>query len=367
MWTGAYAAHELGTTSLNRTESFHAFASLTRNRDNVSVRAFTHLNMRSKITALLLLAAATFTASCNKAPKDKRIAFIPKGRAHAFWQSVHAGAVKAQQENAGFTILWNGPASETDYEGQIKIMDSAINQKVDAICLAPIDKKILVTLVQNATSAGIPVIIFDSPVDTELFTSQVATDNVDGGRLAARRIGKLLDGKGKIAEVAVQAGSASTMERESNFEDVIRQEFPGIRIVDKQYGMADFAKSLKVSENMLTATPDLDAMFASNESSSVGAARALQGKGKKVKLVGFDASPQLIEALRSGVIDSLVAQDPFEMGYKSMLAAVQKVNGGTPDRIQNITPVLVTKENMDTPEIQAKINPDLDKYLKGAK
>ena len=112
--------------------------------------------MRSKITALLLLAAATFTASCNKAPKDKRIAFIPKGRAHAFWQSVHAGAVKAQQENAGFTILWNGPASETDYEGQIKIMDSAINQKVDAICLAPIDKKILVTLVQNATSAGIP-------------------------------------------------------------------------------------------------------------------------------------------------------------------------------------------------------------------
>jgi len=322
--------------------------------------------MKFRLVPALALLAAILSSSCNRS-SDKRIAFIPKGRAHVFWQSVHAGAVKAQRENAGYTIIWNGPASETDYEGQIKIMDAAINQHVDAICLAPIDKKVLVTLVENANSAGIPVIIFDSPVDTETFTAQVTTDNAEGGRLAARRVGSLLGGKGKVAEVAVQAGSASTMDRETGFEDTIRSEFAGIRIVDKQYGMADFAKSLKVSENMLTATPDLDAMFASNESSSVGAARALQGKGGKVKLVGFDSSPQLIESLRSGVIDSLVAQDPFEMGYKAMLAAVTKLKGGSPERIQNITPVLVTKENMDTPEIQKKINPELDKYLKDAK
>ncbi len=322
--------------------------------------------MTSKSTLVLALVAASFGASCNRST-EKRIAFIPKGRAHMFWQSVHAGAVKAQQESPGFTILWNGPASETDYEGQIKIMDAFINQHVDAICLAPIDKKILVTLVENANSRGIPVFIFDSAVDTETFTAQIATDNSQGGRLAARRMGALLNGTGKVAEVAVQAGSASTMDRESGFERTLKEEFPNIKLVDKQYGMADFAKSLKVSENMLTATPDLDGMFASNESSSVGAVRALQGKGRKVKLVGFDSSPQLIEALRNGVVDSLVAQDPFEMGYRSMLAAVAKISGGTPERIQNITPVLVTKENMDTPEIQKKISPDVDKYLKDKK
>jgi ribose transport system substrate-binding protein len=80
--------------------------------------------------------------------------------------------------------------------------------------------------------------------------------------------------------------------------------------------------------------------------------------------VGFDSSPQLVEALKSGVVDSLIVQDPFQMGYKSMIAAVTKLKGGTPERIENIAPTLVTHENMDRPEIQKKINPDLDKYLK---
>ncbi|MES1257210.1 MAG: substrate-binding domain-containing protein [Acidobacteriota bacterium] len=317
---------------------------------------------RSRIGTALFICASFSALSCNRST-EKRIAFIPKGRAHVFWQSVHAGAVKAMRENPGYTIIWNGPASETDFEGQIKIMDAAINQHVDAICLAPIDKKILVTLVEHARAVNIPVFIFDSPVDTETFTAQIATDNYQGGRLAALRIGELLKGSGKVAEVAVQPGSASTMAREQGFEEKLASDFPGIRIVDKQYGMADFAQSLKVSENMLTASPDLNGMFASNESSSVGAVRALKDK-KGVKLVGFDSSPQLLEALRSGVIDSLIAQDPFQMGYKSMKAAVETLKGGTPQRIQNIEPTLVTHENMDTPEIQAKINPDLDKYLK---
>src|SRR3954467_15021088 len=121
--------------------------------------------MRNRFGIVLLLCATAWALSC-KTSSDKRIVFIPKGRAHVFWQSVHAGAIAAMRESPGFTVIWNGPASETDYEGQIKIMDAAINQHVDAICLAPIDKKILVTLVEHATAVNIPVIIFDSPVDT---------------------------------------------------------------------------------------------------------------------------------------------------------------------------------------------------------
>ena len=276
---------------------------------------------------------------------------------------MHAGAIKAMRENPGYSVIWNGPASETDFESQVQIADSAINQHVDGICLAPIDRKILVTLVERAGAAGIPVIIFDSPVDTQTFTAQVATDNAQGGRLGARRIGEILHGKGKVAEVAVQPGSASTMAREKGFEDTLAAEFPDVRIVDKQYGMADFAESLRVSENMVTATPDLDAMFAANESSTVGAMRALKNR-PNVKLVGFDASDQLIEGLKSGTIDSLVVQDPFLMGYNSFIAAMTKLKGGMPERIQNIAPTLVTRENMSSPEIQKKINPDLAQYLR---
>jgi ribose transport system substrate-binding protein len=318
--------------------------------------------MRNRLALLLLCCTSLFTVACNRSTQ-KRVVFIPKGRAHEFWQSVRAGAIAAMRENPGYEIIWNGPASETDYEGQIQIVDAAINQHADAICLAPIDKKVLVAVVERAAAQNIPVVVFDSPVDSARFTSQVATDNYAGGALGATRVGQILGGKGKIAEVAVQPGSASTMAREQGFEETLAKDFPGIKLVDKQYGMADFAQSLKVSENMLTATPDLNALFASNESSSVGAVRALKNK-TGVKLVGFDSSPQLIEALKSGVVDSLVVQDPFQMGYKSMVAAVTKLKGGSPERIQNITPALVTRENMGTPEIQAKISPDLDKYLK---
>ncbi len=225
----------------------------------------------------VLLCVSLCGLSCNRSTQ-KRIAFIPKGRAHVFWQSVHAGAIAAMRENPGYEIIWNGPASETDYEGQIQIVDAAINQQMNAICLAPIDKKVLAAVVERAAAQNIPVIIFDSPVDTDRFTAQVATDNYAGGALGAARMGQILAGKGKIAEVAVQPGSASTMAREQGFEERLARDFPGIHIVDKQYGMADFGQSLKVAENMLTAAPDMNGMFASNESSTVGAVRALKDK-----------------------------------------------------------------------------------------
>jgi ribose transport system substrate-binding protein len=239
-----------------------------------------------------------------------------------------------------------------------------ITQRVDAICLAPIDKTAMVSIVERAHREKIPVVIFDSPVDTPDFAAQVATDNYAAGVMAAGRMGKILNGKGKIAEVAVQPGAASTMAREQGFEDTIGKDFPGIKIVDKRYGWADRAKSLTIAENMLTAHSDLDAMFASNESSAVGAAQAIKGRGSKVKLVGFDWSPGLLDDLKSGLIDSLVAQDPFRMGHDAVIAAVEKLKGGTPQKIQNLPPRVVTKENVNDPDVAKQLHPDLDKYLK---
>lgn len=315
------------------------------------------------MTRRTLLSIAPFAlASCNRTTK-KQIAVIPMGRSHVYWVSAHAGAVKAAREE-NVDIIWNGPSTESDFSGQLQIVENMINQHVDVICLAPIDRKALANSVDRATTAGIPVFIWDSPVDSKTFVAQIATDNYAAGQLGAQRMGEILHGKGKIVEVACQPGSASTMAREQGFEDKIKQSFPDIKIVDKRFGMADVAKSLAVAENMLTAFPDLDGMFGSNESSTVGAARALATAKGKVKLVGFDSSPTLIEGLKDGVIDSLVTQNPFDMGYKVVKAAVSKLQGGTVEHIQNLPAVVVTKANLEEPAIHARLYPDIDQYLK---
>lgn len=309
----------------------------------------------------VIAAGASFLGACGS--KGKRlIGVVPKGSAHIFWQSVHAGAVKAARES-DVEVVWNGPPQETDFNQQIQIVDSMINRGVSAIVLAPIDKKSMVGVVERAVAAKIPVVIFDSGIDTDKFVSQVATDNYHAGEMGADRVAKLLDGQGNIAMVMVQPGAASTMAREQGFKDRIAKVHLGIKIVDERYGWADFSKSLAVSENILTAHPEVQALFASNESSTVGAAQALKARKSKVKLVGFDSSPQLIEDMKAGVIDSLVIQNPFKMGYEATLAAIGHLDGKPVTKINNLAPKLIELANLNTPEVQEQLNPDLKKYL----
>lgn len=317
------------------------------------------MNRRTFVT--IGATAALGAAGCGRSQK-KVIAVIPKGSAHLFWQSVHAGANKCARENNA-EVSWSGPATEVDYTSQLQIIDAMINRRVDAIALSPIDKKAMVSAVERAMHSKIPVIIFDSGIDTEQFISMVATDNFRGGELAADRIATILDGEGEVAMVKVQPGSASTMEREDGFEQRVAKVYPNIKIVDARYGMADFAKSLAVAENMLTAHPNLEAIFASNESSTVGAVQALKQRKSDVKLVGFDSSAALIEDLKAGAIDSLVIQDPFRMGYESVKAALDQLGGKPVKKINALPPVLVDLAALSKPEIQAQLNPDLKTYL----
>jgi ribose transport system substrate-binding protein len=279
-----------------------------------------------------------------------------------FWQSVHAGAVKASRE-AGVDVEWNGPATETDFNGQLQIVEAMINKRLDAIALAPIDKKAMVGVVERASRSGVPVIIFDSGIDTDNFVTQVATDNYKAGELAADRLNVILNGKGRVAIVATQAGAASTMAREQGFEDAVKNKYSGIEIVDKRFGDSEVAKSLRVAENMLTAHPDVIGMFSSNESSTVGAAQALKARQSKIKLVGFDAGPTLEADLRAGVIDSLVVQHPFKMGYESVMSAVRHLKGEKLEKFQNLAPRLVTREDLEKPDVKEQLNPDLKQYL----
>lgn len=310
-----------------------------------------------KLSILILLAATLTSLGCQRSTK-KVIAVVPKGQAHIFWQTVHAGALAAGKE-FGVDILWNGPATETEYSRQIEIVENFLARRVDGVVLAPTERVALVSVVDRAKREGIPVTIFDSGINTENYVSFVATDNYAGGQMAARRLGSLLGGKGKVAVIAVVPGSASTSERERGFQETVQKEFPGIEIAAMQYGMSDRARSLAVSEDILTAHPDLKGIFASNESSAVGASQALKSRNLngKIALVGFDSSPSLVDDLKNGTIDSLVVQNPYRMGYEGVKTIVEYLNKQTPPKRIDSGATLVTHENMNTPDVQKLLNP----------
>ncbi|MFN8002534.1 MAG: substrate-binding domain-containing protein [Acidobacteriota bacterium] len=306
---------------------------------------------------VLLVCSAAIFAACNRngAQKSgqKTIAVIPKGVSHSFWLSVKAGA-DAAGKDLNVAIDWKGPAQETDISGQINIVEDAINRRVDGIVLAPSHGDSLVPMVDRAGRESIPVTIFDSGISSQNYVSYVSTDNRAGGVAAAKRMGEKLGGKGKVAILGVKKGSVSTDEREQGFEATIKELFPGIQIVQWLYGEANASKSLAVAEDILTAHPDLNGLFASNESSTVGAVRAIRQRNAagKVTLVGFDATPDLVSNVKDGSIDSLVLQNPFKMGYEGVKTIVDKLNGKTPEKRIDTGVKLLTKDNLDTPEMQ---------------
>ena len=320
--------------------------------------------MLMKRAGLLALLLAVLLTGCARQGKLV-IGVIPKGQAHIFWQTVHAGAAAAAQE-LGVEIRWNGPAMENEFARQVQIVESMINGRVSGIVLAPTDQTALVSVVERAAREKIPVSIFDSAISTDNYVSFVATNNYGGGEMGARRVGALLGGKGTVAMLMNMPGSASTLEREKGFEEILAKEFPDIKIAARQFGMSDRAKSLAVAEDFLTAHSGLNAIFASNEPGSVGASQALKSRqlSGKIKLVGFDSSPTLIDDLKAGVIDALIVQDPFTIGHEAVKTVVQKLRGETPPKKIDLPARLVTAADLEKPEIQQLLHPDLDRYLK---
>lgn len=296
--------------------------------------------------------ASLALTGCNRG-RQQRIAVIPKATSHLFWLSVQKGAMEAG-EKFNVTILWNGPPTETDFSRQIQIVDSMVAQRVDGIAIAAAERKALVAPVERAMAAGIPVTVFDSGLESTNYISYVATDNVEAGRIAARKLAELIGGKGTAAIVMHAPGSASTMDREQGFLATVEKEFPNIKIVATQYGMSDRAKSLSAAENILTAHPDLDGIFASSEPSSVGASLAIKARqlSDKVALVAFDSSESMVEDLRGGSIDAMVVQDPERMGFEAVRTLVDKLAGRTPPKRLDLNAICVDRKLLGEPQVK---------------
>ena len=225
--------------------------------------------------------------SAKGAAKSKkwRVMVIPKGTTHEFWQSVHAGASKAAEELGNVEIIWQGPLKEDDRKGQIELIQNAVASGVDGIVLAPLDARALVEPVEQAIAKGIAVVIIDSALESEKISSFVATDNYHGGVLAAKRMGELLKGEGKVIMLRYAVGSASTDEREKGFIDTMKKEFPKVVFLsDDQYAGATSDLAQVKSQNLLTRfRGQFDGVFCPNESSAVGMLRALAGAGMLAK------------------------------------------------------------------------------------
>ena len=240
---------------------------------------------------------------------------------------------------------------------------------MSGIVLAPLDETTLMQPVAEATQKKIPVLIFDSGLKGSDYISFVATDNLKGGQLGGERLAQSIGGKGRVVLLRYAEGHDSTGKREQGFLDAMKQH-PGIEVVSSnQYGGADVEGAYKKAEALLSTykKPDgslsIDGIFTPNESVSFALLRVLQDNGwaGKVKFVGFDASPNLIAGLRNGGIDGLVVQDPVQMGYMAVKTMVAHLQGKPVEKWIDTGVHVATKENMDTPEIKALLEPDLSK------
>jgi ribose transport system substrate-binding protein len=317
--------------------------------------------VRSK--AFAALASLVLLISCQTS-KKKRIAVVPKATSHVFWLTVRAGAEAAGQK-FDVDMIWNGPPAETEYDRQMQIVDSMIAQRVDGLAVASAERNALNRSLDRAAQLGIPVTVFDSGVDSTNYMTFIATDNYEAGRMGARELARLVDGKGTVAMVMHAPGSASTMDRERGFDDVMKADFPQIQVVARQFGMSDRSKAMGAAENILTAHPDLTGIFASSEPSSIGASLALKSRGLsgKVKFVAFDSSDTMIEDLKGGTIDAMVVQDPFKMGFEAVKTLVDKLNGITPPKRIDLPAHVVHKADLDKPEVHELLFPDVKKYV----
>lgn len=313
---------------------------------------------------VLLIVSVSGCRSDNKAGGFK-IAVIPKGTTHSFWKSINAGAMKAandyKAQGVNVEVIWKGPLREDDREQQIQVVEGFISQNVNGIVLAPLDNKALVRPVEEAKRAGVPTVVMDSSLASDQITSFVATDNKKGGAMAAARLGEILGGKGKVIMLRYAEGSASTLDREEGFLQEMKTKYPNIELISTdQYAGATRDTAKRASENILQRFGnDVNGIFTSNESASTGMLLALQdiNKAGKISFVGFDSTPQFIEAMKNNQMQGIVVQNPFSIGELSLKAMVDSLLGKQVEKRIDTDVMLITPENMNTSEAQKLLNP----------
>ena len=282
------------------------------------------------------------------------IPVISKGFQHQFWQAVKKGSEQAAAD-LGVEITFEGPESEAMVDKQVEMFQTALDKKPAAICLAAVDSKAFQPLLEKAKAAGIPVVGFDSGVDSDIPVTTAATDNIAAAAMAADKMAELIGGSGEVAIIAHDQTSRTGIDRVKGFTDQIKSKYPNITIVDTQYGGGDQLKSTDLAKAIIQAHPNLKGFFGANEGSIIGVLNGVKELGMegKITVIGYDSGQQQIDAITSGVEAGAITQNPIGIGYKCVEAAVKASKGESLPKTIDTGFYWYDKNNINDPKIQA--------------
>ncbi|MBE7010031.1 MAG: BMP family ABC transporter substrate-binding protein [Ruminococcaceae bacterium] len=281
------------------------------------------------------------------------IAVIAKGFQHKFWQTVKQGAEQAAND-LGVRITYEGPDTEAQIDKQVEMVDAAISKNPVAICIAALDSKAVLGSLEKAAAKGIKVVGFDSGVESDLVAATAATNNTAAAALAADKLAEAIGKKGKIGMVVHDQVSTTGRARRDGFKNRIEEAYPDIEIVDIQYGEGDHTRSADAAKAMMTANPDLVAIYGANEGSAIGVMLAVEELGKvgKVQVVGFDSGKKQVDSIREGHMLGAVTQNPMQLGYKAVEAAYHAAQGKPVEKEIDTGFEWYDKSNVDSEKIR---------------
>ena len=281
------------------------------------------------------------------------IAIVSKGFQHQFWQAVKKGADEEAQKE-GVRISFEGPATEADVEQQVTMLTNALNKQPAAIGFAALDSRAAAPLLQQAKSRNIPVIAFDSGVDSDIPLTTAATDNKAAAAEAAKHLSEALGGTGKVAMVVHDQTSKSGADRRDGFVEWMQANAPGIQLLPPQYGGGNQAKSADITKSIISANPDVKGIYGSNEGSAIGVVKGVEESGAKgITIVGFDSGKAQIDAIKDGTMIGAITQNPVGMGQQLVQAAVKATKGESLPKVIDTGFYWYDKSNIDDPKIKA--------------
>jgi len=307
-------------------------------------------------TILVLSGCGSNNSSSNSGDsKDKiYIPVISKGFQHQFWQAVKIGAEKAATE-LNVEITFEGPESETQVDKQIEMLQVALDKNPSAIGFAALDSQAATPLLKKAQENNIPIIAFDSGVDSDIPVTTASTDNIAAAGLAADKMAELIGGKGEVALIVHDQTSRTGIDRRDGFKNRIEEKYPDIKIVDIQYGGGDHLKSTDLAKAIMQAHPNLNGFFGANEGSAIGVLNAVTelGKESSITIIGYDSGKAQIDAVRSGKMAGAITQNPIGIGYETVKAAVDAINGKEVPKNIDTGFYWYDKSNIDEEQIKA--------------
>ena len=240
------------------------------------------------------------------------IPLISKGFQHQFWQAVKKGA-EEQAKADNVKITFEGPETEAMVDKQIDMLSADLAKHPNAIGFAALDSKAAIPLLKKAQAEKIPVIAFDSGVDSDIPLTTCATNNIAAAALAADKMAQMIGDSGEVAVIVHDQTSRTGIDRRDGFLAEMKK-YPKIQIVSVQYGAGDHLKSAEIAKADIEAHPNLKGIFGANEGSAEGAAIGVKESGKKLVLIGYDSGKEQKDAIMSGLMAGAITQNPIGIG-----------------------------------------------------